>query len=348
MTEPEQNDDNHAPHWTKWITFGGIALAAVALTLTIWLVGARTLWQQLATIGPGFAVILLLEAIVTLCDSAALSGFLGQQGRRPSYWAVVRAQITGRAVNAVTPLGSLGEAAKATALMTETSSQRAIAAVIRYNLASAGVKLTTIGIGAPLCGIWLDVPPSLRITLFVGGGTAALIVIVGVWIIRHGLLVTLVAFVRGTRIISPIRAKAWRQKLTPIDKQLRPPKTGSHYARWYPTAWIILSRALSITSAWCVLAFSGHIAGISTMAAVATAGQMIGTVATIVPMGLGIGEGGNAALFAALGEPASVGVVMVLGGRATTLVYAAVGLVLLLTASAAESVRKIVPKRRRA
>jgi uncharacterized membrane protein YbhN (UPF0104 family) len=271
-----------------------------------------------------------------LFDSAALYGFLGHHGRHPSFATVVRAQITGRAVNAVTPFGSLGEASKATTLMTATSSQRAIAAVIRYNLSTAGVNLTTIGIGAPLCGWLLDVPSGLRVALFVGGGAALLLIALGLWIIHRGLLNTLVSAVRGSRIISPCRAATWRKKLTPIDQQLRPPKHGSRLARWYPTGWIVASRLVTILSSWCVLAFSGHIASVGTMAAVATAGQMIGMAASIVPMGLGIGEGGTAALFAALGEAPTLGVVMVLGSRITTLVYAAIGLVLLLSSTAAQ------------
>lgn len=347
MTEAE-NHETTGPNWTRWITLAGVIIAVVALVITVALVGPRTLWRQLAMIGPGFIVILLIEAVVTLCDSAALSGFLGHHGRRPSFFTVVRAQVTGRAVNAVTPLGSLGEAAKATALMTATSSQRAIAAVIRYNLASAGVKLTTIGIGAPLCGWLLDVPHGLRIALLVGGGTALLLIALGMWVIHRGLLATLVTTVRGSRIISPARAAAWRKKLAPIDQQLRPPKHGPRFARWYPTGWIVASRVLSITSAWCVLAFSGHIASIGTMAAVATAGQMIGIAASIVPMGLGIGEGGTAALFAALGEAPTLGVVMILGSRITTLAYAAIGLVLLLSASAADTLRSHGARRKKA
>jgi hypothetical protein len=75
------------------------------------------------------------------------------------------------------------------------------------------------------------------------------------------------------------------------------------------------------------------------MAAISTAGQLINAAASVVPLGLGISEAGNAALFAALDEPASLGVVMVLGQRTSTLAYAAIGLFLIGTTAMLESRR---------
>ena len=108
-----------------------------------------------------------------------------------------------------------------------------------------------------------------------------------------------------------------------------------------------MSRLLSLVSMWVVLRSVGYTAGPGTVAAIATAGTLISMIASVVPMGLGISEGSNAALFAALGAPASLGVTMVLGSRITLLVYAAIGLFLLSASSVVVVGAKRVQGKRR-
>jgi uncharacterized protein (TIRG00374 family) len=334
-TAPDADaSDSPAPTWTRIFTLISVVIAIGALALTIWSVGPRTLLSQLKAIGWGFAAVIVIECLITLCDSAALSSFLGIGGRRPSYFQVVRAQLAGRAINAVTPMASLGEATKATTLMQRTGSRRAIAAVFHYNLANVAIRLATIAIGAPICALALDLPHALEVALFAGGAIAGALVIAGALLARRGMLVSFVDAVRTLRVISAERAARWRKKMLEIDRYQ--PKHARARARWIPFSWLVLSRLLSVASMWAVLASVGYIAGPGTIAAIATGGAVITMVASIVPMGLGISEGSNAALFLALGAPASLGVTMVLGGRITLIAHAVVGLTLIGASSAVE------------
>ena len=331
-TDGDDSADKPAPKWTRIVTIVSVLAALVALTITIWSVGPRTLLGQLGSIGWGFAAVLAIEVLVTLCDSAALSGFLGAGGRRPSFFQVVKAQVAGRAVNSVTPLASIGEATKATSLMEGTSSRRAIGAVFHYNLASAGVRLLTIAIGAPICAAVLDLPHALAIGLYAGGAIAAAALVGGALLVRRGMLVSLVDAGRKLRILSAARAARWRKLVIDIDRQ--PQRSRQPRSRFAPARWVVMSRILSLASMWVVLASVGYLAGPGTIAAVATAGTLITMIASIVPLGLGISEGSNAALFAALGAPPSLGVTMVLGNRITLVIYAVIGLVVLSASSA--------------
>lgn len=339
VTADQLDDDSSAPSWTRWFTLVSIAVAIVALVLTVWSVGPRELVTQLRAIGWGFAGVLAIEAAATACDSAALHGFLGDDGRRPSYAYVLKAQIMGRAINAVTPLASLGEATKATSLMERTSSNRAIGAVIRYNLASIGMKLAVIAIGAPLCALLLDVPRWL-VYLFVGGGIAALGLLAGgAWLVAKGMLSSGVAALRALHLISRERTNRWLAKARGIDRHLRPKAGVSFRERWTPAGWVAIARALNLAALWLVVLAAGTLIGPGTMAAISSAGPLINLLASLVPLGLGISEAGNAALFLALDEPASLGVAMVLGSRIATLAYAAIGLVLITTSTMLESRR---------
>jgi uncharacterized membrane protein YbhN (UPF0104 family) len=63
--------------------------------------------------------------------------------------------------------------------------------------------------------------------------------------------------------------------------------------------------------------------------ALLSAGLLIAWISTIVPMGLGLSEGGNAALFTLIGAPASLGLALALARRVNQVVFAAIGFIVL-------------------
>ena len=73
------------------------------------------------------------------------------------------------------------------------------------------------------------------------------------------------------------------------------------------------------------------------VAAYTVGGFVIYMTSSLVPMGVGISEGGNYALFRALGENPARGVTLVLARRVTLIMYAAIGLVLV---TASETVQR--------
>lgn len=310
----------------RWFTVGSLLVAALALTVTVVRIGPRVLWAQLLGFGWGILAVLALEVLITACDAAALTTILAASGRRPRYASVVRAQITGRAVNAVTPLGSLGEVTKIAVLSERMAASRATAAVLRYNLIVLAVRLVVIALGAPICALALETPRWLFWLLLGGGSGAAVCVVVGVLAVKHGVLYSLVDGLRKVRLISRARWQAWRARLVVVEEQMRPRRVQTRMVRWIPAGLVALSRALSLVSAWAALAAAGVWVGPHVMAALASAGQLLGFAASMVPMGLGISEAGNAALFAALGQAPALGVALVLAGRVVTLCYAALGL----------------------
>ncbi|HSN28293.1 MAG TPA: hypothetical protein VLT45_18535, partial [Kofleriaceae bacterium] len=66
-------------------------------------------------------------------------------------------------------------------------------------------------------------------------------------------------------------------------------------------------------------------------------GFVVYMAASLVPMGLGISEGGTYGLFKALGENPARGTALVIARRVTLVAYAAIGLVLVITS---ETVRR--------
>lgn len=334
-----------APRWARWFTYASFAVAGIALVLTFVMSGPRTIVNQLVAIGPWFGLVIAIEVLGTCCDANALRLYLGSRHRRPGFGHVLRAHVAGRAVSLVTPLGSLGELTKTTILMEGTSTDRAIAAVARWNLTTIAISLAAIVIVAPICAWRLSLPTWIAGVLYIGAALAALLFVVGVTLIRRGVLTSAVNVLVRLHIISRARRKAWRPRLRSIDQQLR----GRGYlpVGAAPFGWLVLSRALTWLGLWVVMAASGTFAGVGTMAALATAGTVISWASTIVPLGFGVSEGGNAALFSALGHDPALGVTLVLARRMIQLLYAAVGLSFFATTGTIEKARKLGERRAR-
>jgi uncharacterized membrane protein YbhN (UPF0104 family) len=76
------------------------------------------------------------------------------------------------------------------------------------------------------------------------------------------------------------------------------------------------------------------------VAAYTVGGFIIYMTSNLVPMGVGISEGGNYALFRALGENPARGVTLVLARRVVQVMYAAIGLVLMVASETVQRARE--------
>ncbi len=327
----ENEEESDSPGWARWLSrIAGLA-AVIALGVTLYSVGFGAVWNQLTLIGWWFIPIILLEVCSAFADAAVIHGFLGSGGRRPSFWGVLKAQVSGRAINLVTPMASIGEATKVTLLMRETSSRRAVAAIVRFNLSYAAWNLLAVVIGAPICALTLTLPDWLASTLWIGTAVSVALIIGVALLLRAGLLGSLIQGVRSVRIISADRAKKLKKKLQEVDKSLR----GDRGLRsWLPGLWALVSKTFGWVIIWIVLDVNGQSPGVGTMAVMASAGTLVSLISNVVPMGIGVSEAGNAALMAALGESAGLGVTTVLARRVIQMCYAAVGLTLMATTEA--------------
>lgn len=324
---PEEGDDGE-PSWARWVSLLVGAIAVVALAFTVYSVGLRAIVAQLRIIGWWFVPIVALEVGSAFADAAVIHGFLGSGGRRPSFWGVLEAQVAGRAINLVTPMASVGEATKISMLVRRTKSQRAVAAIVRFNLSYIGINLGTIVLGAPICALVLPLPGWLERLLWIGTAVAVAVVVAVVVLLRAGLVGSLVSALRGVRLLRRDRAQALRKKLREVDRSLR----GDRGLRsWLPALWALVSKVMGWAIIWIVMAVNGDPPSLGVMATLASAGTLVSIASNVVPMGIGLNEAGVAALMAALGESPSLGVTTVLARRVIQLLYAAVGLTLMAT-----------------
>jgi len=138
-------------------------------------------------------------------------------------------------------------------------------------------------------------------------------------------------------LLSSARYERWQDQLRAVDNKMRLSSGARRRDRWLGIAAVTASRLASMSLSLLILHAVGESITLGFVAAYTVGGFIIYMMSTLVPMGVGISEGGNYALFRALGENPARGVTLVLARRVTLIMYAAIGLVLV---TASETVRR--------
>jgi hypothetical protein len=106
------------------VTRISLAVAVVALVLTIRNVGLVALEKYFRLIGPWWFAVIAFEVAITTMDAVAIRAFASPE--RVSLRQAMLSQLAGRSVNAVTPSGNVGEAIKVSVLTESVSDSRAL------------------------------------------------------------------------------------------------------------------------------------------------------------------------------------------------------------------------------
>jgi len=316
---PEQHRGSHA------YNVAVLVLGAGLLTWMLHQLGWHQLHAVAADVGRTFVLVLALDLVAILCDARGLHTFMRPEARMVSYGRVVAAHLSGRAVNVVTPFAALGEATKATMLVTRAPRVRVASAIVLFNLAGLYLSVTMIAIGTPITLLVSDLPHALEVTALVGLAVVlALVIALGV-MIRRGATATLLAALQRARVISPARRADWQARLVELDRQL----AGLHELRrtgaWRGALWILGARLVTWTATMTLIHAVGVPITPRLVLGVLSIGVLIGWISSIVPFGLGLADGGNYALFDLLGASGAHGAFVTMMNRVRSLAVALVG-----------------------
>ncbi|HEU0029373.1 MAG TPA: lysylphosphatidylglycerol synthase transmembrane domain-containing protein [Kofleriaceae bacterium] len=333
------------PLWARLVTRLSFVFAAFALVYTILKFpgGPATLPRYFVRIGWFWFAVLAMEVLGTCLDAIAIRAFASPENQTLRLRDTLLAQLSGRAINVVTPTGNLGEVVKMSVLTEYVSSSRAVSTILLYNVARFIIELGFVALAAPFCALLLPMPNGLR-WLILAAGAVCLIISLGCYIlVRRGMLASVAGALVKLRIISKARYAKWEGQLRAVDDKLKLTSGARRRDRWIGIAAITLSQITSMTLSLSILVAVGESLTVGFVAAYIVGGFVIYNIAVFVPMGLGISEGGWYSLLQAMGEsPARVaaGVTMVLARRVTLVMYAAIGLVLVGASSTVKRARE--------
>lgn len=297
-------------------------------------------WDGLvaAMVGTGwwFVVMAALDLGSVMFDAGATYSFVRPHAK-VSYWKVFAAQASGVAINRLTPANSMGEAVKVTMLAEHAPTSAAVSAIVMFNLATFTIAIATVVLGVPITLLLLELPGPTQIFVWI-----AIAILIGVFIAllvvaRRGAIGTLIGGVRRLRLVSAERAERWRFKIADIDQHVK--QFGRPGAR-RGIVFVMVSRTLSSIGTIVVMIAALVPLTPSLVMANLSLGILITFMSTIVPLGLGIADGSNYALYGVLGSTGPAGLVFTMIGRARTCVLAAMGLAVLLIANLVNRIRR--------
>ena len=314
-------------------SFNLIALGIGAIGL-IWLVhrlGWHDTEQAIVAIGPWFAVIGAIDLASVLCDAFAIHGFLrSSPGTRVSYARVLGAQASGLAINRLTPGNSLGEPVKVTMLVRYVPTELAVSAIVMFNLATIYVGIAAIAIGVPATALLLDLPDRVAVAVWIATAVLIALALALALIVRRGALATLVDAAAALSLISRARAERWRGRILEIDARVREVAgvrrglvgvIGSRILNWAGTIVLLHAAAIAMTTPLVI--------------AMLSVGILVTWMSNVIPLGLGLADGTNYALYGLLGASPAAGLVFAMVNRLRTVVLAMIGLVIMAIANVA-------------
>lgn len=305
-----------------------VAVLVFGAGAVVWMLrqlGWNELRAVVASVGSRFAIVLGLDLAAVLLDARALHVFMRPEARMVSYWRVVAAQVSGRAVNVVTPLAALGEATKLTMLVTRAPRVRVLSAIVLFNLAALYLSVAVMAIGTPITLLLVDLPRAFELTVAVGLAVLIpLAVAVGV-LARRGALATLTGLLHRLRLISAAHRDDWRARLEELDRHIAELHGSRAAGTWRGALWLVASRLVTWASTMTLIHAVGVAITPRLVIGVLSVGALIAWIASVVPFGLGLADGGNYALFDLLGASGAHGAFVTLLNRARSLAVALVG-----------------------
>ena len=306
------------------LVFGACALAWMLREL-----GWAQFRAVVASVGSAFAIILGLDVAAILLDARALHTFMRPEARMISYWRVAAAQSSGRAVNVVTPFAALGEATKLTMLVAHAPRARVLSAIVLFNLASLYLSVAVMLVGTPVTLLLVDLPRSLKLTVAIGLAVLVPLMIgLGV-VVQRGALSTFTAMLQRLRIISAARREAWRGRLQEVDRHIAALHADRSAGAWHGLLWLGASRLVTWTSTMTLIGAVGVAITPSLVIGVLSVGVLISWIASAVPLGLGLADGGNFALFDLLGASGAHGAFVTMLNRVRSVAVAILGFVVM-------------------
>jgi len=342
------------------VTRISLVLGIVALVLTIRDTGLVQIGTYFKRIGWGWVAVVILEIAITTLDASAIRAFLSPDHDKVGLGSALLSQLAGRAVNSVTPSGNLGEAVKVSVLVEHVSQSRAVATILLYNVVSFTIELVTVGIAALLMAGFLPMRAALRLWLLGGG---VLVLALGLAIsalVRRGVLVSAARLAARIPVpgLASVRARLWKDarpsryllaaerlarwepRLRSVDDKMKLVEGARRRDRHLGIALVAVSRLTSMTLSFLLLIAMGETLTIGLVASITVGSFFIYMASTLVPMGIGINEGGYNEMFRVLGENPARGTALILARRVALIVYAAIGLVLVIASETVQRARE--------
>jgi uncharacterized protein (TIRG00374 family) len=311
----------------RWLRAALLLGGAALFAFLIWQIGLRAILASFGELGWRLLIVLVFPfSIITAFDT--LGWRFAFRRDRVSFWTLARARTAGEAVNITTPTGSVGgEAVKAWLIRDRVPFRESLPSVIvaKTTITMAQALFLLLGIlvawlALPVREAWLLKPMTVLLgleILAVGGFVYA-----QMWgmLAGGGKLLERIGVMRAAHRGLPLRridrALSMFYRRQPARLVL---STGFHFLGW----------VMSAAETWFILWLLDVPVSPATAVIIEACGTAVRFVTFFVPGHLGALEGGNVAVFLALGLNPAAGLSSILIRRVREAAWVGLGFLLL-------------------
>jgi hypothetical protein len=313
----------------KWLRAGFLLVGVAALTWLIIHLGPAEIWRGLRRIGWGLAIGSALHLAALVLDSLTLRAVIA--GTPPPFLLLVRASISGHAINEATPGGKVGELTKFAILEEALPRRRAASALVAQNLVMFVINCGLIAL-APLLAILMVGGHPKTMIGFTAVGLGFLVAGGGIlFVLERGVGRWPFAALKRFRL-SAARVDRWERHFDQVEREWR---AVAHDRHAMTIAWAsaVTSRLCNVAESTIYFWLAGGDHAVAGGFLSLAGSQAIGWILFFVPFQAGTGEGGAYALFEAAGLSSHAALVSELARKLRRVAFITLGVVLLVIGS---------------
>lgn len=332
--------------WLFYVHILAFVFGATLLVLLIRAVGVEPIFQALGQIHYGFFILLGLAGLRHAMRTLSMRVAVAREHRRFNFWQAFTTRLAGETISFFTFTGPvLGEATKAALLRKRVPLASAVQALavdnLLYNLSVA----VFISSGALVMLLTYDLPVGARLPLMgIAAGMAFVITLVAWAVISDVMPVTAAVdfFIRRGWKANWFRSK--REHFHQVEENVY-----DFYKKRPQTFFTMLAcdfgaHATTVAEVAAVLWMLGFEPGVGVSYIIDSLTKVINLVFSFVPATIGVYEGGTGLILNTLGYAVATGLTIGIVRKASMIVWALVGLVMLVRHTAPDALRKAIAR----
>ncbi|HEX7314238.1 MAG TPA: ABC transporter permease [Pyrinomonadaceae bacterium] len=332
--------------WLFYLHILAFVFGATLLVLLVRAVGIEPIFQALGQIHYGFLILLALAGTRHALRTTSMRMAVAREHRRFSFWQAYTTRLAGETITFFTFTGPvLGEATKAALLRKSVPTKAAVQALavdnLLYNLSVA----VYISSGALVMLLTYDLPVGARLPLLgIAAAMALVITVVVAAVISDVMPVTAAVdfFIRRgwkAKWFQSKRAHFHEVEENVYDFYKKRPRTF-----FTMLACDFLSHLTTVAEVAAVLWMLGFEPGFGVSYIIDSLTKVINLVFSFVPATIGVYEGGTGFILHTLGYAVATGLTIGIVRKASMIVWALVGLLMLIRHTAPDALRKTLER----
>jgi uncharacterized protein (TIRG00374 family) len=304
-----------------------LALGLVFLVVLICRIGVGELWRELSQLGWGLVPLILGEGLAEMFHAISWRYCLVGPYRSVPIPRLFRINITGYAINYLTPTATLGGDVTKTALLAINHRvPEAVAGILVSKLSFALAHLLFVTLGTLLVQPVLELPHALWVLLLTGGGVILIGIITFLFVQKHGKLGVVIRWL-AKRNIGGKMLRRLAGNIGHVDESLKIYYRDQPWGLPLSIFWHFLGYSVGIFQTWFFLHLLTDDTSIKRAAGAWFLAMWFDLLAFAVPLNLGVMEGGRIVAFAAVGYNSVLGITYGVAFRLAQLFWAGFGLV---------------------